>query len=179
MWSYSKAVAAIEQLDLAERNLRFAWYWLSLWADGRPPTRAQFDPNKVRNLLPGIALIEVRADHTPICRLAGTAIDVGIGRPLVGANLLDFVSDEGKAVRQSRVTTIVQGSVSLSRTPYRQGDATKFIETIQVPFAGMTDDGARLYMAHTNWRPSDGFAMPPTPSEPLGLPQSFRLVSLH
>lgn len=179
MWTYSKAVAAIERLDLAATNVKFACHWLSLWNGDEPPTKARFDPQSIPDLLPGIALVEVRANLEPICRLAGTAIDVGVGRTVTGANLLDFVSDEGKAIRQSRLTTIVEGSASVSRTPYLQADRTKIIETVQLPFFGTTEDGSRLYMAHTNWRPSDGFAFPPRPSDPLGFPESFRLESFN
>jgi hypothetical protein len=179
VWTYSKAVAAIDRLGLAEKNIKFAHYWLSLWDGDKPPTRARLEPHSIPDLLPGTALIEVRANLDPICRLSGTAIDIAIGRPLTGANLLDFVSDEGKAIRQSRASTIVEGSASVSRTPYLQSGKTKVIETVQLPFCGMTEDVSRLYMAHTNWRPSDGFAIPPRPSEPLGFPESFRIEAFN
>ncbi len=177
MWSYPKAVAAIEKLGLAERNVKFAHYWLSLWKGELPPTRSSFNPDSVHDLLPGIGLVEVKANHDPICRLSGTAIDVAMGRPLTGVNLLDFVSVTGKEIRRTRIKAIVEGSVSVSRTPYRQADQTKLIETVQLPFFGVTQEGSRLYMAHTNWRPGDGFASPPTPSEPLGFPETYHSVS--
>ena len=179
MWSYSKAVAAIESLGLSETNMKFACYWLSLWQGDQPPTGARFAPDHVRELLPGIALVEVRPNLDPICRLSGTAIDTAAGRPVTGTNLLDFVSGEGKVIRQSRLTTIIEGSVSLSRTSYEQAGTLKIIETVQLPFYGPTEDGSHLYIAHTNWRPSDGFASPPKPSEPLGFPESFQLVSFN
>jgi len=179
LWSYPRAVSAIESLGLSELNLRFACYWLSLWQGEQPPTRDRFAPSDVRELLPGVALVEIRSNLDPICRLSGTAIDVAVGRPITGANLLEFVSGEDKAVRQNRLATIVKGSVSLSRTSYEQAGVAKLIETVQLPFYGKTEDGSHLYIAHTNWRPSDGFAVPPKPSDPLGFPDSFRLVSFN
>ncbi len=179
MWSYPRAVSAIEGLGLSELNVRFACYWLSLWEGERPPTRERFAPDHIRDLLPGVALVEIRPNLDPICRLAGTAIDVAVGRPITGANLLEFVSGEDKAIRQSRLTTIIKGSVSLSRTSYEQAGLIKWIETVQLPFYGKTEDGSHLYIAHTNWRPSDGFAVPPKAGDPLGFPDSFRLVSFN
>ncbi len=172
MWSYHKAVDAIEKLGLSESNFKFSLYWLSLWSEQTPPTRAAFNPDRVRDLLPGVALVEVHANGDPICRLSGTAIDAGLGRSLTGQNLLDFVSGEAKELRRSRVTTTVAGSISVSRKSYTQAGKSKILETAQFPFFGLTEVGSRLLIGHINWRPLDGLADPAPSYDPLALPET-------
>lgn len=179
MWAYSRAVDGIESLGLTERNFKFACYWLSLWSGDEPPNKALFDPDRVRDFLPGISLVEVHANDSPICRLSGTAIDIGLGRSLTGTNLLDFVSGEAKELRRSRATTIIAGSMAVSRTSYHQAGKIKSLETLQLPFYGKTEVGSRLYVGHTNWRPSDGPADSTPSYDPLGLPDTFVLSAIH
>lgn len=176
MWSYQTAVDAIETLDLSEPNFKFAHYWLSLWSGKTPPTRSTFNPDKIRELLPGVGLVEVHASGVPICRLSGTAIDTGLGRSLTGKNLLDFVSGEAKELRRSRVTTTVAGCMSVSRISYVQAGKTKILETVQLPFFGFSEVGSRLLVGHINWRPSDGVPDPTTTYDPMALPETYLSV---
>lgn len=177
MWSYSRAVAGIEKLRLSEKNMRLACYWLSLWADDRPPTLADLDPRKITELLPGIVLVDVHEGRGPVCRLSGTAVDAGMGRTLRGANLLDFVAGAARATRISRVKTLLEGAASVSRTSYstRHG-AADIVETLQLPFAGVAEDGSRRYFGHVNWRPGMGFARDPAPGLKLGMPETFEFA---
>jgi hypothetical protein len=173
VWSYSKAVAAIEQFGLSEKNLRLACYWLSLWKDDAPPGRGSFNPSRVSELLPGIGLVELR-DNGPICRLSGTAIDTALKRPITGTNLLDYVPVDLRHVRCERLDAIVAGGLSVSRTTFlSQRGTSGIVETLQLPFFGLSEDGSRQYLAHMNWRPSMGFAKDPKPGLQLGLPETF------
>jgi hypothetical protein len=178
VWSYSKAVAAIEQLGLAEKNLRLACYWLSLWSGGALPGPGRFNPSMVSELLPGIGLVDMR-DSGPICRLSGTAIDTALRRPITGTNLLDYVPLESRHVRCERLNAIVAGGLSVSRTTFvSQRGASGIVETLQLPFFGLSEDGSRQYLAHMNWRPSMGFAKDVKPGLQLGLPETFISASL-
>jgi hypothetical protein len=179
MWSYAKAVAAIERLGLADGNLRLACYWLSLWDGDTPPTRAQFNPSKVPDVLPGIALSEVRPDVGIVCRLSGTALDKAIGRPIGGTNLLDYVPEDLRSVRLDRLTAIVSGGLSVSRTAFSNRAGDKHIaETLQLPFAGMSEDGARSFIAHLNWRLHMGGAVEKKPGLSLGFPETFIAIGI-
>jgi hypothetical protein len=178
VWSYSKAVAAIEQFGLVEKNMRLACYWLSLWEGDAPPTRESFDPRKVVELLPGIGLVDMHEDKGPICRLSGTAIDRALGRPVTGTNLLDFLPEKDRGTRLTRLNAILDGGISVSRTAFSTRHGTSnFVETLQLPLYGRCETGTRQYLAHANWRPNMGFAKDAAPGLKLGLPETFELVS--
>ena len=174
MWSYAKALAAIEGLGLAESNFRLAHYWLSLWSGDAPPARQLFDPAKVPDLLPGIGIGEVRGDGVPFCRLSGTAIDAAACRAVTGTNLLDYVPRETHHIRIQRLAAIVAGGLSVSRTEFlTRGGERLTAETVQLPFFGFSETGARQFLAHVNWRPGMGHALAPTPALRLGYPETF------
>ncbi len=178
-WSYSKAVAAIEQLAPTGTNLRLACYWLSLWDGEAPPKRSALNPARITELLPGLALNEMHADGAPVCRLSGTAIDRALGRSVSGRNLLDFLPQEAKAIRRSRVAALVAGGVAISRTSFTTNRSTSgILESLQLPFHGRSETGSRQYLGHINWRPAMGFATESKPGLGLGLPESYAALPI-
>jgi len=152
-WNPTKAITAFETLGLTGTNAAIAVYWLSLWSPAAPPLRATFNPARVRDLLPAIALTEVREERA-VCRLSGHYIDMAMGGELRGTDMLSLVDGEARQLRKTRLTTLVDGAIALSRTRYRMFGAVHEAETLQLPFFGATEDGARQYLTHTNWRPA-------------------------
>ena len=65
--------------------LRLFQYWGEMRGDREMPTRADFDPLKIPDLLPYIFLIDVPADGKPLVyRLVGTAIVSLFGQEMTG-----------------------------------------------------------------------------------------------
>lgn len=153
-WDRARALAALEAFNLKGANAEVAAYWLSLWDGSRAPCRSAFNPNHVRDLLPAIALTQVQADGDVVCRLSGRIIDTALGFPLQGRSMLSLVEGDERVVRSRRLHAVVDGHIGLSHTRFETVDhETGVAETIQLPFAGAMEDGARLFLSHTNWRP--------------------------
>ena len=153
-WDRARALAALEAFNLRGANAAVAAYWLSLWDGDRAPCRSMFNPNHLRDFLPAIALMQVHTGGDILCRLSGRIIDTAIGTPLQGQSMLALVQGEERALRSRRLNAIVDGHVGLSHTRFETVDhETGVAETIQLPFSGTMEDGARLYLTHTNWRP--------------------------
>jgi hypothetical protein len=161
-WDRSKAIAAFEAFGLTGSNTALAVYWLSLWRDDAPPVRGDFNPARVKDLLPAIALTEMRSNGDAVCRLAGRHIDLAMGAPALGMNMLALVGEPERRVRSGRLKAIVDGAIGLSRTHYTTSDHSRQVaETLQLPFFGTMEDGSRQYLSHTNWRPRRGDVLTP------------------
>jgi hypothetical protein len=174
VWSYSKAVSAIEHLRLDPSNMRIACYWLTLWRGDTAPTREQFSPSRIADLLGGIALCEMKENLTPVCRLAGTAVEHGLGFRLTGTNMLDYLPNDERSLRIARVSTLVSGAVAVSRSSYETREGNKgAVETVQLPFAGASESGSRQFLSHINWRPAMGRSIEAKPGFRLGLPDTY------
>jgi len=177
VWNPTKAVTAFETFGLTGTNAAMAVYWMSLWSPTAPPRRSSFNPARVRDLLPAIGLSEVREDRA-ICRLSGHYIDMAMGGELRGKDMFSLVSGEQRQVRRERLTALVLGRVALSRTRYTMCGATYVAETLQLPFFGETEDGARQYLAHTNWRPAPSDAYVRESQLRCGMPDEYLFASL-
>jgi hypothetical protein len=73
------AAHAVEHLGFGKLNLQLARYWLSRWKNGAPPPRADIRPRDVKAHLPGIAIMELHDNGSVMCRLAGSALAMGLG----------------------------------------------------------------------------------------------------
>jgi hypothetical protein len=179
-WDRSKALAAFEAFALTGPNAALAVYWLSLWRGGEPPRRADFNPARVRDLLPAIALVEMRGGGNAVCRLSGGIIDAVFGMPLRGVDLVTLVGGDERRTRAARLTAVVDGGVGLSRTQYSSAVTfeTEIAETIQLPFFGAQEDGARQYLTHTNWRPHPLELGAPERSRYSGQPDEYHAAAL-
>ncbi len=178
-WDRFRAMAAFGSFGLSGTNAAVAAYWLSLWDGDRPPSRNAFNPARVRELLPAIALMQVLETNDAICRLSGRFIDLAFGAPMRGVNVLTLVEGEQRKLRSERLRAVVDGRVGFSRTRYKSPDHEVAIaETIQLPFFGVMEDGSRQYLTHTTWRPStfDFHANERTPYS--GLPDEYVALSI-
>ena len=178
LWDRSKALAAFETFRLSGTNAALAVYWLSLWDGAAAPARAAFNPARVRELLPAIALCEMRGDGRAMCRLSGLYLDMAMGGPLRGADMLSLVGGAERQRRAARLSGLVGGGVALSRTRYVVGGRSFVAETLQLPFFGTAEDGARQYLSHCDWRPGAGDQYRREPHLRSGTPDEHLAVAL-
>jgi len=150
----TSASRGIEALGFGPLNLELARHWLSLWEDGEPPPRSAIKPRHVKNHLPGIAIIEMRKDGSVTCRLAGSAIAMGLGIDPTGKDVIAITPPEHRAARLQRYQRVLDGAVSRLVKPHRTRFGTVIdVEDIQLPLGGVTEDGARQILYHADWRP--------------------------
>lgn len=148
------AARAIELLGFGKLNLQLARHWFSLWQDGAPPAREAIKPRDVKSLLPGIAIFEMRSDRSVVCRLAGSAIAMGLGFDPTGKDLIALTPPEHRAARMARYNKVLAGAVSRCLKPHLTRFNTKImVEDIQLPLGGVTAEGARQILYHADWRP--------------------------
>lgn len=173
------AVSVLDSLPLAETNRRMADYWLSLWTGDKLPPRSAFSPSAVRDLLPGIQIFEFKPNAYMRVRLAGTAINQAFGRDITGVDLMAISPDHSREGRMARSSRVAEGMISfvIRRGESRMGKPVESQE-IQLPFADMTEDGARQIMFHTNWRPAIAEPGVADIVDPLLPPAEFTLYPL-
>src|SRR6185312_7982966 len=149
---YAFAASTLGGLNLCPSNWQLASYWLSLCADGRMPRREDFQPRFIKTQLAGLAIFELNHCGTAFCRLAGTAIDRGLGFSLVGKDFMSFLSHEEKPIRLLRLRSLVGGSVGVARTSFDIGGDEFIEENLLLPFGGVTETGSQQFLLHTNIR---------------------------
>src|ERR1700744_6516231 len=144
----------METLGFCAPNEKLARYWLSLWKDGVPPSRPALQPSRMKDLLPGIAIFDVRTDDTVICRLAGSAIVMGLGFDPTGMDNIAITPPEFRAARLARYKKVLGGAISRCAKPHQTRHGTVVIaEDIQLPLGGQSEDGTRQILYHVAWRP--------------------------
>jgi hypothetical protein len=173
------AIRAFEELGIAGRNRMLAVYWLSLWDGDSLPSRAQFQPGAVRDLLPGIGIFLVRPGVSAHCRLAGTAITRALGRDLTGRNWQDYTPQPEWKLRLERNSAIATGSVGIGIRSGEDalGHPERVVE-LQLPFADRAEDGTHQILFHLDWRAPQFAPRPaPTPEGPR-VADAFHAVAL-
>lgn len=173
------ATEALAGLTLADSNRRMADYWLSLWDGDALPLRGRFSPAAVRDLLAGVQIFEFKPGAYMRVRLAGTAINQAFGRDITGADLFALSSETSREGRMTRSSRVAEGMISfvVRRGQSRLGAPVESQE-LQLPFADVTDDGARLILFHTDWRPVVGEPGVADVVDPLLPPVEFTLFPL-
>jgi hypothetical protein len=151
------ALAAFGKLALSPSNEKLARYWLSLWNGDALPRRAQLSPARMKDLLPGIGIFEVRPGESSRCRLSGTAIQHALGREIAGLDWRQYTAKEQWHSRLARNSSIAEGGVGVG---LRRRTAGGITQELQLPFADETEDGARLILFHLDWRPEDTLHKP-------------------
>ena len=174
------AIQAFERLGLTGANRRLAVYWLSLWDGDQMPTRAQFQPGAVRDLLPGIGIFAVNPGVSTHCRLAGTELTRAIGRDLTGLSWQAYTPPDEWKLRLDRNSEIAKGSVGIGIrfTQDRNGETERAIE-LQLPFADVAEDGTRQILFHLDWRAPRLSARPPPAAQGPRIADQFLAVPLN
>jgi hypothetical protein len=151
------ATAAFEGLPLQAENRRIVAYWLSLWEGNLLPLRARFEPVRVRDLLPGVVIMEIKPRERVLIRLSGSAINRAFGRDITGMDILAMTPERYRATRLERNSQVAEGAASLvHRSGVSRAGEPWASEEVQLPFRDVTADGARLVLLHTTWRPPEG-----------------------
>lgn len=169
-WNKQAAEKAFEVLGFNAKNMALARYWLSLWDGDKPPARAALNPAHMKELLPGIAIMSCRPDEGLHCRLAGSAIAMGLGVDITGRDLLALTPPQFRKARLDRASRVAMGAVSRRHQKFlSRAMGPILVEDIQLPLSGSTEDGCRIFLAHADWRPAtldrrqgeivDGFAI--------------------
>ena len=157
MTEYSKerTVARFWEAGLTAESRRLAGYWLSLWDADELPLRRRYDPAQVRDLLPGIAIMEINAAERVHIRLAGSALNADFGFDLSGWDLATITREENRPVRLARNSQIALGTAAWALRRGRTADSRDWeSEEVHLPFRGdVLPDGARLALFHSTWRP--------------------------
>ncbi|HEX2591168.1 MAG TPA: PAS domain-containing protein [Rhizomicrobium sp.] len=152
-YSYERATMALDATPLGPLNRRFANYWLSLWDGDNLPSRSALNPARLRDLLPGVVLLEVRGREAIRCRVAGTAIQQGLGFDITGKDWLAMTPEDQKPVRLHRIDELLAGAGSRNlREGYTVTGSQVCAEEVQFPFADVGEDGSRLLISHVAWR---------------------------
>ncbi len=174
----AKAAEGFAALDLALESRRIADYWLSLWEGNELPLRARFEPLHVRDLLPGVMVMEVKPGERVRVRLSGSAINAAVGMDLTGKDLLELTPDQDRRTRLERNSQSALGNAgwSLRRGTSPDG-ATWSAEEVYLPFRDCTDDGARLVLFHTTLRPNGGPVF--NLREGVSLTEEYRFIPLR
>lgn len=174
------AVEGFAALDLAEENRRILDYWLSLWEGDALPARARFEPLRVRDLLPGVMIMEVKPGERVRVRLSGSAVNAAVGMDLTGQDLLALTSPADREARLERNTSSANGNAGWSLRTGMTPDGTAWeAEEIYLPFRDLTEDGARLILYHTTLRPNPGTGPAISLHGGLSLSESYRLIPLR
>jgi hypothetical protein len=171
------AMNAFAKLPLSASNIKLAQYWLSLWDGDELPHRAQLSPARMKDLLPGIGIFEVRAGESSRCRLAGTAIQRALGRELAGLDWRTYTPHHQHAERLQRNSIIADGAVGMGIRHSRAPQGAGTTQELQLPFADRTEDGARLILFHLDWRPESTLSGPPSIA-PVPIADRFEVVPL-
>lgn len=179
-FSKERAAARLWEAELAPENRRLVDYWLSLWDADELPLQLRYEPARIRDLLPGIAIMEVKTDERVHIRLAGSALNAAFGFNLGGWDLATITREEDRPVRLARNSQIALGTAALALRRGRTADGRDWTsEEIHLPFRDVLPDGARVVLFHSTWRP-DASGKPIIDAQyGLGLVEAWQTIHLR
>jgi hypothetical protein len=154
-WNRQAAEGVLEALAFNAKNATLARYWLSLWDGDKPPTRGALNPAHMKEMLPGIAIMDCRPDESLRCRLAGSAIVAGLGVEVTGRDLVALTPQPFRKARLDRASQVVGGAISRRHQQYQsRAQGQVLVEDIYLPLSGIAEDGNRSILFHADWRPA-------------------------
>lgn len=92
--------------NATDLSVAFARYWLSLPADDLIPSRRDFEPERIPDLLANLVIHELISPEFLKLRLVGTAVVDDYGQEITGRNYLDFV-EEHRRPKASRAIHLI------------------------------------------------------------------------
>jgi hypothetical protein len=171
------ATRLIARTDLELPNRAVAEHWLSLWrADGLPP-RGRLKPERLRQHLPTILLLDTVPGKSVTVRLAGTTFRRVLGTELTGVDWSAMAPEPYQVERLQIISRIAEGGIGIGhrRVPMR-GDGDYVCEEILLPFAA-EGDLPPLVMVHVNWRP-EYLSVVESGEQAMGAPIDFKVLPL-
>jgi hypothetical protein len=156
-WKFNSARAAIGSLRLEGPNMQVADYWLSLWRGDRAPQFASFDPKRLPGFQPAFAVLAVTPHVSFHCIRAGSYIQLATGVDMTGKDYRAWTTQAHVQTRLDNMTRIALGAVVCARREVARGKSfeKELVAELALPFAGVSEDGTRRVLFHTNWRPVD------------------------
>lgn len=140
-------------MAFSANNRRFVEYWLSAWKNDAPPARTDISPAKMKDLLPGLAILEYDGKGSAICRLAGSAIPMAVGLDPTGLDIVALTPVQFREERIARYRKVMAGAISRCvRRTMNRFDQTVLVEDVQLPLSGGPEGVAQI-LYHADWRP--------------------------
>jgi hypothetical protein len=165
---------ALAALALGPLNRELASYWLSLWQDGVPPSRAAINPARMKTFLPGLAIMALFPDDTIRFRIAGTIFKSAFGFDPTGHDMLALTAPEQRAERLARCRPLAFDTVAVGiRTSSRPGEPDVIAQDVMLPLGGVNEDGSRSWLFHNSWRPKSGEWRGGLTQRALGMTDTF------
>lgn len=172
-----KPEAIIERMNLEASNAVLIDYWLSLWADGKPPPRAKLSLTKIKQFLPGILLFEVIPDQRVTVRLAGTGYRYILKKDPTGEDWIAAAPQDHRATRLKIFSAVARGAILVAHRRIAMLRGQDMIsEEILVPFLP-DPTGAVPVLARVNFSEGDLMRIKSI-SQVTGDPIDYKLVSL-
>ena len=176
----SMAIDGFAALALAPESRQIFDYWASLWEGDALPVRARFEPLRVRALLPGVMIMEVKPGERVFVRLSGSAVNAAVGMDLTGKDLLALTPEDKRGERLERNSNSARGNAGWCIRSGTHADGTAWRgEEIYLPFRDTTEDGARLILYHSTLRPLPGAEPIIRLGQGLALSETFRFIPLQ
>jgi hypothetical protein len=168
------AARAVDSLALCQLNHEISGYWLSLWQDGRLPTRGAINPARLGKFLPGLAIMEIHPDASVRFRIAGRIFRAAFGFDPSRHDMMALTLPEQRAARLARCKAIVDGAVGAGlRTASFPGEADVIAQDVLLPLGGESEDGARAWLFHSSWRPGAADWSRSLPAQTLGIVDNY------
>lgn len=155
-YDFAAALRCFEERPACPEVDRLARYWLSLWRDGQLPSRADFQPKAIADLLPSMCLFDVVPSKSVRCRLVGSRlVEAAGGIDITGRDWIEMTAPSDRRERMRRFSEVARGAIGRGiRLGRRQSGEPQYVEEIMLPFADDGPDGARQVLDFIAWAPS-------------------------
>ena len=173
-FDFAAAGEALNALELGPLNRELASYWLSLWKDAAPPSRAAINPARMRPFLQGLAIMGLYPDDTVRFRIAGPIFKSAFGFDPTGRDMLSFTPPEQRADRLARCKRLAFDTVAAGiRISTRPGEPDVIAQDVMLPLSGVNEDGSRSWLFHNGWRPRSNEWKGGLTQKALGMTETF------
>jgi hypothetical protein len=173
-FDFAAACEAVDALALGPLNRELADYWLSLWKDGVPPSRATINPARMKPFLHGLAIMGLYPDDTVRFRLAGPVFHSAYGFDPTGKDMLAMTAPEQRADRLARCKRLAFDTVAAGiRLSSKPGEPDVIAQDVMLPLSGTNEDGSRSWLFHNGWRPRSNEWRGGLTPKGLGMTESF------
>jgi len=155
-FDFAAALRCFEDRPACPEVERLARYWLSLWRDGRLPSRGDFQPKAVGDLLPALCLFDVVPNRSVRCRLVGSRlVEAAGGVDITGRDWIEMTAPSDRRERMRRFSEVARGAIGRGmRVGRRQSGERQYAEEIMLPFDDVAPDGTRQVLLFISWTPS-------------------------
>jgi len=119
----------------------FATYWNGLGREQVLPYQSEFNPAKVRHLLPGIAIYELKPNGDILCRLMGTGLSEQFGWDYTDHNFLELWAEEHHDIVRESFKTALSKPCGIFNKMHGISETGIVIKANSVGFPALDGDG--------------------------------------